>query len=407
MILSSIEALGFRNLKGSLTCDAGLNILYGDNGQGKTNWLEAIYILGATKSFRTNHLDETINHNETTAILRAEIYQGTVRKELQAQIEKSAKAFYVNGKRESLVRYLGNLDVFAFTNDELEIVRGEPAERRRFLDRGIAVTRPAYIQTLNSYNRVLKQKVALLKSAQESEDFKNFVPLIEPWNEQLIDLGSEIHKSRTEYVEKLSRTLNPALFGKETLSIRYKSSLESHGALDNYAALFRSRLEARMTNEISLGYSLVGPHRDDLEISLDGREASRFGSSGQQRSALLILVLAQVSLYNEVFDDYPIFLLDDIDAELDLGRIRTVLNHLSGKTQTFISTSKRSITGWFTGPTAFRLIESGRATEVSPDQLGLTDPLSPSMTSDLVEGNPEEERSAVELNEVDPHQAPF
>jgi hypothetical protein len=171
-----------------------------------------------------------------------------------------------------------------------------------------------------------------------------------------------------------------------------------------------------LINEISLGYSLVGPHRDDLVISLDGRDASRFGSSGQQRSALLILVLAQISLYNNLFESYPIFLLDDIDAELDLGRIRTVLEHLNGKTQTFISTSKRAITGWFSGPPAFRLVESGQAIPSSPDRLDKpdsgrlenADTLNSVAAPDAVlNDHPKEKQLAVELAEVDPHKAPF
>src|SRR5262249_23661963 len=149
-------------------------------------------------------------------------------------IDKSTKAFFVNGKREALTRFLGNLDVFAFTNDELEIIRGEPAERRRFLDRGVAILNPAFIQVLNSYNRVLKQKGVLLKSAQDSDDPLKFISLIEPWNEQLIEFGTEIHKARVDYVRRLAATLKPSLFGTEAVTIRYKSSLEQHGDLSDY-----------------------------------------------------------------------------------------------------------------------------------------------------------------------------
>ena len=408
MILSSIEALAFRNLKGSLSCAPGLNILFGDNGQGKTAWLEAIYILGNTKSFRTNHLHEVINHDESTAILRATVYQGTVRKELQAQIDKSTKAFFVNGKREPLTRFIGNLDVFAFTNDELAIIRGEPAERRRFLDRGISILNPSFIQVLNSYNRVLKQKGILLKSAQDSEDHRKFIPLIEPWNQQLVEFGTEIHKARVDYVNRLSASLNPSLFGDESVTIRYKSSLEQHGDLNDYFALFRARLDARLNNEIALGYSLVGPHKDELTISLDDRDIQSFGSSGQQRSALLILVLAQISLYNDLFEEYPIFLLDDIDAELDPGRIKRVLEHLDGKTQTFISTSKRDIAGWSSGAVGYRKIEGGKATEESVTAVARDQFAEIAPTELPVADMPTEDAAAEDYEcEVDPHAAPF
>ena len=343
MHLQRIEAFNFRNLSDALEFGPGLNVIYGQNAQGKTAWLEAIYLLATTKSFRTNHPKDAIKHGEKEAILRGTVARGNLTKDLQMLITATTKQSFVNGKRETAVRFLGNLDAVAFTADELDVVRGAPEARRRFLDRGLVGTLPSYLGTLAEYNRVLKQKNALLREAAEADDLGRYVPLLEAWNDQLVALGTEIHQARVAYVAKLQVHLNPQLFKHEQIAIRYKSSLAGKGDLNDYAALMRERMAVRLKNEMSLGYALVGPHRDDLEIEFDGYETGKFGSSGQQRSALLILDLAQLSVYYAASEEYPLFLIDDIDAELDQQRIGLLLDYLEGKAQTLVSTSKRTI----------------------------------------------------------------
>lgn len=363
MHLKRIEAINFRNLSGSIEFSPGLNVIYGQNAHGKSSWLEAAYLLATTKSFRTSHPREAIRHDETEAIIRGTIARGNLTKELQLLLTATAKQTFVNGKREAVVRYLGDLDAIAFTADEMEIVRGAPESRRRFMDRGVFGTLPSYLGTLNEYNRVLKQKNALLREASDADDPLKYQPLIEIWNDQIVALGSEVHRARTDYVAKLRGALNPSLFQAEEIRIRYKSSLEGKGDLNDYAALLRERLALRLKNEIAIGYSLVGPHRDDLEILFDGYEIARFGSSGQQRSALLILDLAQMTVYYHSFEEYPIFLIDDLDAELDRTRIEILLDYLDGKAQTIVSTSKRSIADRYRHRAATLMVESGRVIE--------------------------------------------
>ncbi|MCI0666036.1 MAG: DNA replication and repair protein RecF, partial [Acidobacteria bacterium] len=341
----------------------GLNVIYGANAQGKSNWIEAIYLLATTKSFRTAHPREVINHGAKEAILRGTVVRGNLTKDLQLLITETTKQTFVNGKRDVVTRYLGNLDAIAFNADEIEVVRGAPEARRRFLDRGVFGILPSYLGTLAEYNRVLKQKNALLREASDADDPAKYFDLIQPWNDQLIELGKEIHTARTNYVERLRANLKPQLFQTEEITIRYRSSLEGRGDLDGYADLLRERLNLRIKNEIAVGYSLVGPHRDDLEIRFDGYEIARFGSSGQQRSALLILDLAQMSVYHGSFEEYPIFLIDDLDAELDRSRIEILLTYLEGKAQTIISTSKRSIADRYRHRASTFLVQSGRVIE--------------------------------------------
>jgi DNA replication and repair protein RecF len=349
MLLESLEVHNFRNLSGKIFWGAGLNIIYGDNGQGKTNWLEAIYLLATTKSFRTQRLQEAIRFEEDLAVVRGRVAQSLeVHREMQVSLRGATKAISVNGKREPVTRYLGQLHAIAFTAEELNIIRGMPDARRKFLDRGVISLHPTYVKTLADYNHVIKQKNRLLQDASDSEmSFDKTAELVAPWNEQLVGLSTEIHRARTDYVARLNEVLEPGLFEKENLSIRYVSSLEGKGNLDDYGALIAERLQIRLQAEIVAGRALIGPHRDELEILFDGRNMRAFGSSGQQRSALIILDLAKVSVYYSWHNEYPLFLIDDVDAELDRKRINCLLEYLEGRTQTFITTSKESLVEQF------------------------------------------------------------
>ena len=362
MLLAAIEATNFRNLSGRVEWGPRLNIIYGNNGQGKTNWLEAIYLLARTKSFRTQRLQEAIKFGEQLAIVRGIVTTGIeLERELQVSLQDNSKTILVNSKRETLARYLTQLQVFSFTATDLEVVRGIPEARRRFIDRGISSLRPGYLKTLSDYNKVIKQKNRVLQLANEGEfSLEKTEDLLGPWNEQLVRLGALIHRNRDEYVAGLNAVLERQLFERRDVTTRYVSSLEGKGDLTDYESLLRSRIAARLPAEVSAGYALIGPHRDDLEVLLDGREIRVYGSSGQQRSALLLLDLAAISLYNSTVNDHPVFTIDDVDAELDESRIKRLLEYLENRTQTFITTSKRShVEGFFSRANVYE-IEDGK-----------------------------------------------
>ena len=360
MLLSSIEAINFRNLSGRIEWGPRLNIIYGNNGQGKTNWLEAIYLLARTKSFRTQRVQEAIKFGEQLAVIRGTVTTGSdLERELQVSLHDNSKTIFVNAKRETLARYLTQLQVFSFTATELEVVRGMPEARRRFIDRGISSLRPAYLKTISDYSKVIKQKNRVLQLANEGEfSLEKTEDLLGPWNEQLIRLGTLIHRAREDYVAGLNSVLERQLFERRDVTTRYVSSLEGKGDLGDYEELLRSRITVRLPAEVSASHALIGPHRDDLEILLEGREMRAFGSSGQQRSALLLLDLAAISLYNSSANDHPVFIIDDVDAELDEGRIKRLLEYLENRTQTFITTSKRShVEGFFSRANVYEIDE--------------------------------------------------
>ncbi len=345
MLLEFIEAHNFRNLGGEIHWGEGLNVISGENGQGKTNWLEAIYLLATSKSFRTQRPQEAIRFGESLSVVRGRVARSQgVHRDLQVTLQGSSKTLSLNGKRETIASYLSQLHVVPFTADELEVVRGGPDARRRFLDRGVVSLHHSYVQTLADYQRVIKQKNRLLQDLSESEtNIDNARELIEPWNEQIVSLGAAIHRARLDYVERLGRSLHQRLFEREEVTIRYVSALEGRGDLSDYEALIKERLHLRLNAEIASGYSLIGPHRDELEILFDGRDIRTYGSSGQQRSALILLDLAAISVYYAWHNEYPLFLMDDVDAELDRKRIGHLLEYLEGRTQTFITTSKNDL----------------------------------------------------------------
>ena len=196
MQLSSVEATNFRNISGQIAFGEGLNLLIGDNGQGKTNWLEAIAILATTRSFRTAKLSEAIRFEKEMAVIDGTVrVSGEITRELRALIEDRVKQFAVNGKRETVPDYLGQLHAVVFTADELAVVRGGPEHRRRFLDEAIVGVHPPYSGTISEYSRVIKQKNALLQTARdEAYSSERTAELLSPWNEQLAALATKIHR---------------------------------------------------------------------------------------------------------------------------------------------------------------------------------------------------------------------
>jgi DNA replication and repair protein RecF len=361
MLLETLEADGFRNLRGKIDLSPGLNIFTGANGQGKTNWLEAIHILATTRSFKTAKLQEAIAFDRDEAYVTGNVRASAdLMRRLQAALRGNTKSFYINGKRESIPRYLGQLHSVMFNADEIDVVRGTPDPRRKFLDAAITAIHPPYVQVLADYNRVIKQKNALFQNARESEMALDEVAAhLEPWNEQLAVLAARIHRSRVRIVERLNEALEERLFGGEVVTIRYASSLEEHGDLTQYDRLISERLQLRVQAELAAGYSLIGPHRDELEILFDGRDLRKFGSAGQQRSAFLLLQLANISVFHAQRGEYPLFLLDDIDAELDYDRIGHLLEFLKGKTQCVVTTSKESFVEKFGSDTAIFDVAAG------------------------------------------------
>ena len=363
MFLESLEAQNFRNLAGRIAFSNGMNVFVGENGQGKTNWLEAMAVLASTRSFRTPRLTDTVRFGSESAMIRGEVRESPeIVRELRVTIAGNTKTVSLNDKKETVHRYLGQLHAVVFNADELEIVRGLPDARRRFLDAGIVSLHPPFIQVFSDYNRVIKQKNALLQSAREGEiPLEKTSEMLIPWNEQLAKYAAKIHRARTRFIARINEVLEKKLFGREELTVRYQSSLEGKGDLDDYENLITERLKLRVQAELASGHALIGTHRDDMELKFDGHDIRKFGSAGQQRSTLLLLQLANISVFHATRGEYPLFLVDDIDAELDYRRIGKLLEFLDGKAQTFVTTSKESFVEKFGSDSRIFRVENGSA----------------------------------------------
>src|ERR1044071_5358598 len=201
MLLAAIEATNFRNLSGRIEWGPRLNIVYGNNGHGKTNWLEAFYLLARAKSFRTQRLQEAIRFGEELAVIRGTVTTGQdLQRDLQVRLHDNSKTIFVNAKRETLARYLTQLQVFSFTAADLDVVRGMPEARRRVLGRGTSSLRPAYMKTISDYAKVLKQKNRVLQLANENDLGPDKIEdLLAPWNEQLVRLRGLIYPALEEH----------------------------------------------------------------------------------------------------------------------------------------------------------------------------------------------------------------
>jgi DNA replication and repair protein RecF len=258
-------------------------------------------------------------------------------------ITGAEKRLFLLGKPVPLDEFVGNLHLLAFTHEHLNVVRGGPAERRAFLDRAMATLYPGHVSCLATYGRALKQRNSILAAMREGTAAADD-NLLDSWDETLVKRGTRILWNRARYVEQMKQELPQGLFGAETLKIHYLSAVatEESDLPEIEARLSQRLLEARPYDRKS-GFTTVGPHRDDLKLFVNGKSLEDFGSAGQQRSCLLALYFSQMEIHRKNHGFYPIFLVDDAEAELDEERLKIFLGYLSQRTQTFLTSAKDSL----------------------------------------------------------------
>jgi DNA replication and repair protein RecF len=339
--LTRLRLFHYRNISElEIFPSEGTNLFSGPNGQGKTNLLESIYLLGYGKSFRTSIPKECIQHGQSECRVEGTIEHGTLTRDLQISISHAEKKLFLLGKAVSLDEFVGNLHLLAFTHEHLNVVRGAPADRRAFLDRAMVTLYPGHVNCLATYGRALKQRNRILVSAQEKGSGVDG-NLLDSWDEAIVKPGARILANRLRYVEQMKQELPQGLFGSEAMKMHYFSSIPTADfEIKQIEENFRQRLiQARATDQRT-GYTSVGPHRDDLKLYVNGKSLLDFGSAGQQRSSLLALYFSQMEIHRKTHGFYPVFLVDDAEAELDMQRIDTFLKYLSQRTQTFLTSAK-------------------------------------------------------------------
>ncbi|QLL29756.1 DNA replication/repair protein RecF [Thermosynechococcus sichuanensis E542] len=344
MFLKSLHLHHFRNYSEQwVTFAAPKTIIVGDNAQGKSNLLEAVEWLATLQSHRTHRDRDLIQQGQDSAHIEATLERQGVPLDLAVSLRPLAgRVLRVNGCTvKRTVEFLGQLNAVEFSCLDLELVRGTPAIRRDWLDRMLVQLEPLYSQLLQTYQKALRQRNALLKQAG-SQGWDE--ALWQAWNQQLVINGTRIIRRRQRLIERLAplaECWHRVLSGdRETLTVTYESHVPlGDGTSEAIVAAFTEALAARRAIELLQKTSLVGPHRDDVGFCLNEQSARQFASQGQQRTLVLALKLAELQLLENVVGDTPLLLLDDVLAELDLQRQGILLEVMGDRYQTLITTT--------------------------------------------------------------------
>ena len=334
----------FRNYQQvEISPHADLNIIIGKNAQGKTNLLEAIFFNINGCSFRAVNDKDVINwQNDYCSVTAVVENNGYKWKQTAAFHKTGSKKFFINGV-EKKKKDLKSFGVVLFTPDDLTLIKNSPAVRRKFLDQEVGSFYNTYTDLISKYNKIVNQRNHLLKSIRAA---KENALLLDVWNQQLVDNGTSVLLLRLEILKKLAPIVKKWYYeltdGKEKLDLKYLSSLKIEAPADENSLKkrFYQVLNEIQTEEIKRCQTLVGPHRDDICFFVDDKNARSFGSQGQQRTIVLSLKLALMTLFNKEFNSNPIVLLDDVLFELDEVRQNMLLDKLNNGVQTFITANQ-------------------------------------------------------------------
>jgi len=345
LYLRRLSLTNFRNYEQmDLEPDQFLNVIYGPNAQGKTNILESVYFTCTGKSFRTQREIEIIRWESGFSCVNSLLETHSRQLEIRILLKPGKKIIEVNGV-QTHGQPLGWPGVVLFTPDDLVMIKGSPQERRRFLDLEIGPFNPQYSHNLSLYNRVLSQRNNLLREIKEK---RIKTDALDVWNEQLCRYGAKLLFMRLELLKALSPYFNSIhsdiTGGKEKLELRYLSTLKLGGTAveeDIYEQFIRE-LAVVKNEEISRAQSLIGPHRDDLSVLINGVDARTYGSQGQQRTVVLSIKISLIMNWYREMNEYPVLLLDDVLFELDHSRQEELFKRIKGVVQTFVTSTGRN-----------------------------------------------------------------
>ncbi|WRS26764.1 DNA replication/repair protein RecF [Oscillospiraceae bacterium MB08-C2-2] len=356
----------FRNVEqAELLPDAGVNVIWGDNAQGKTNLLESVWMFTGARSFRGSSESDLIAFGQEAGKLELDFYARGRSQSASLQLSEGKKTAFLNEiKLERASRLSGEFLGVVFSPDHLSLIKDGPEKRRRLIDTSLCQVYPKYISLLEGYSRVLRQRNALLKDVARHPSLLDSLDI---WDEELCRIAGYMMFMRSRYIAGLEREAKEIYSGissgKESFSMGYQSSVgEVQGVkAEELRHRMRKALEESRGEDIRLAHTQKGPHRDDLEILIDGKSARGFGSQGQQRSCVLALKLAECGLIKQSTGSSPVVLLDDVMSELDTGRREYLLNHLTGR-QVFITCCDRGYLAGLAQGKSFH-IKNGRLEE--------------------------------------------
>ena len=376
MQIESMIAQGFRNLSAQQSIlSPGVNLILGQNGQGKTNFLELIHFLATLKSFRDAQRKEIMAWGEPECQMKARVLSGPkddlIEKDFSVVWNARTRKVQVNGNNQSdLVEYFRQIKSVCFCPEDLGVLHGYPIERRQFMDRLVFQCRPKHLTLVRAYQRVLKQRNTLLRQWQEQGG--NEPSELGVWTEQMVDYASQLTQSRMEFLKRLNQVL-PEQYSRvcgldhEDGILEGAIQITRKGTSDSYREVY----EEKRRQERFRGSSLWGPHLDDFVLMYGDKEARRFASTGQKKTLLLALRLCEMHLVQENFGEAPLLLMDDLSAELDAKRLATLIQflaedlHREGGVQAFITTVSSTFDVFEPlGDLHFYRMEHGRMTTV-------------------------------------------
>lgn len=333
MWISKIKINNFRNYNNEeIKLNKNINIFYGENAQGKTNIIEAIFLGSIGKSFRTNKEKELIKFNEDNCDIELNYEKSDRDGKIKINIGNK-KNIFINGiKIKKLSELLGNINVVIFTPDDINILKGGPQNRRKFLDIMISQIRPKYMHVYNSYLKTLEERNNYLKNIENQKQ-----DLLDIWDERLAEYGYQVYKYRKEFIDKINNKIKSIhkniTNNKEEINIEYISNCEDKNK-------FMELLKLRKKLDIIKGFTTKGIHRDDFTIFINNIPVNIYGSQGQHRTAVLSLKLAELQVIYDEIGENPILLLDDFMSELDESRRKSFLEHIKD-TQVIITCTDR------------------------------------------------------------------
>ena len=338
MWIKKLKMYNFRNYKKQeINFKKNINIFYGKNAQGKTNIIEAIFLCGLGKSFRTKKDIEMIKLNEENAMIEVKYEKSDRDGKIKIEL-KNKKNIYLNEiKIKKLSELLGNLNIVIFTPDDINILKGGPQNRRKFLDIMISQLRPNYMHILSLYLKVIEERNKYLRQIKEENKDEN---LLEIWDEKLSEYAVNIYIYRKEFIEKIINKIKDIhkniTNGEENIEIEYISECNNK---EKYLELLKQRRKL----DIIKGFTTKGIHRDDFNVYINGKDIKIYGSQGQNRTAMLSLKLAELQVIYDEIGEYPILLLDDFMSELDKNRRKNFLESIKNTQVIITGTEKLDI----------------------------------------------------------------
>ncbi|PRO64337.1 DNA replication/repair protein RecF [Alkalicoccus urumqiensis] len=346
MQIHSLELKDYRNYDSlELTFDHQVNVILGENAQGKTNLMEAIYVLGMARSHRTPRDKELIRWDQPFARIRGGLSNRRGPADMEVVFSRRGKKVKVNAiEKKRLSEFVGTCTIVMFAPEDLTLVKGSPQVRRRFLDMELGQINNVYLYHLSQYYKILKQRNQWLKELRERRRDSDDA-MLDVMTGQLVDAGAEVLLRRFQFLDKLAQWAAPIhqdiSRGREELEVSYDASAEVDRTMtiDELKHALHEAFAGVREQEMRRGTTQAGPHRDDLSFFVNGRNIQTYGSQGQQRTTALSLKLAEIELIYEKTGEYPILLLDDVLSELDDHRQTHLLNAIKGRVQTFVTTT--------------------------------------------------------------------